>query len=184
MPCGSTRRIPIHLAIPGQRRGACISASTAGLHWDHQNNQCVAIGQFLPGVAVDMSKPYWRVYGGLQEQRQVGRSPSHAQCGWHHRLQTGSAFCGNGWLPLPGRPDGIANIVYAEGQYGLFRRHWQRHHRGASNHSSAANGAGQGEYRFNWSSPILLSPHDPKVVYFGGNFLFRSPNRGDRWEIN
>lgn len=37
-------------------------------------------------------------------------------------------------------------------------------------------------YRFNWNSPLLLSPHDPKTLYFGGNFLFRSTNRGDRWE--
>ncbi|MBI3409260.1 MAG: hypothetical protein HY040_13010 [Planctomycetes bacterium] len=38
-------------------------------------------------------------------------------------------------------------------------------------------------FRFNWSSPLLLSPHDAKTVYFGGNHLFRSFNRGDVWTI-
>ena len=38
-------------------------------------------------------------------------------------------------------------------------------------------------FRFNWSSPLILSPHDSQVVYFGGNHLFRSTDRGDTWTI-
>ncbi len=37
-------------------------------------------------------------------------------------------------------------------------------------------------YRFNWNSPIQLSPHNRNVVYFGGNFLFKTTNRGKSWE--
>ena len=37
------------------------------------------------------------------------------------------------------------------------------------------------QYRFNWSTPILLSPHNPRVVYVGGNKLFKSLDRGDTW---
>ena len=33
--------------------------------------------------------------------------------------------------------------------------------------------------RFNWNTPILLSPHDPKTLFFGGNVVFKSANRGD-----
>src|SRR5829696_692270 len=36
-------------------------------------------------------------------------------------------------------------------------------------------------YRFYWNAPIHLSPHNPRVVYFGGNKLFRSMDRGDTW---
>lgn len=40
----------------------------------------------------------------------------------------------------------------------------------------------QGEqYRFNWSTPIVLSPHNPRVVYVGANKLFKSLDRGDTW---
>lgn len=38
------------------------------------------------------------------------------------------------------------------------------------------------KYRFNWDAPILVSPHDPKVVYFGGNVLFRSADYGQSWQ--
>ena len=37
-------------------------------------------------------------------------------------------------------------------------------------------------YRFNWNSPIQISPHNRNVVYFGGNFLFKTTDRGKSWE--
>jgi photosystem II stability/assembly factor-like uncharacterized protein len=37
-------------------------------------------------------------------------------------------------------------------------------------------------YRFNWNAPILLSPHNNKVVYFGGNYLFKTTDRGRSWD--
>ncbi len=40
-----------------------------------------------------------------------------------------------------------------------------------------------GVFRFNWSTPIVLSPHNPRTVYLGGNHLFRSLDRGDHWMI-
>jgi len=39
------------------------------------------------------------------------------------------------------------------------------------------------KYRFNWNSPIVLSPQNPGVVYFGGNVVFRSTNYGQSWEV-
>ncbi len=39
------------------------------------------------------------------------------------------------------------------------------------------------QFRFNWSSPLVMSPHDPKVIYFGGNHLFESRDRGESWRI-
>lgn len=38
-------------------------------------------------------------------------------------------------------------------------------------------------YRFNWNAPIVASPHDPGVVYFAGNVVFRSEDFGDSWEV-
>lgn len=42
---------------------------------------------------------------------------------------------------------------------------------------------GRSSFRFNWSSPILISPHNPHIIYFGGNHLFKSIDRGDHWKI-
>jgi photosystem II stability/assembly factor-like uncharacterized protein len=39
------------------------------------------------------------------------------------------------------------------------------------------------ELRFNWNSPMLISPHNPRTLYYGGNHLFRSVDRGDTWQI-
>ncbi len=38
-------------------------------------------------------------------------------------------------------------------------------------------------FRFNWSTPIVMSPHNPQTIYVGGQFLFKSVNRGDTWSI-
>ncbi|MAG57681.1 MAG: hypothetical protein CMJ83_15430 [Planctomycetes bacterium] len=39
------------------------------------------------------------------------------------------------------------------------------------------------QFRFNWSSPLVLSPHNPRTVFFGSNYLFRSVDRGATWRI-
>ena len=38
-------------------------------------------------------------------------------------------------------------------------------------------------FRFNWNSPLTMSPSNPRVLYFGGNYLFKSVDRGDTWRI-
>ena len=40
---------------------------------------------------------------------------------------------------------------------------------------------GETRYRFDWNSPVLISPHDSTTIYYGGNRLFTSKNRGDVW---
>ena len=39
------------------------------------------------------------------------------------------------------------------------------------------------QFRFNWSSPLVMSPNNPNNIYFGGNHLFKSTDQGDSWEI-
>ena len=41
---------------------------------------------------------------------------------------------------------------------------------------------GEPPLRWNWDTPLVMSPHDPKIIYAAGNKLFRSPNRGLTWE--
>src|SRR5207247_8642939 len=41
--------------------------------------------------------------------------------------------------------------------------------------------AGEGKYRFQWTAPLVISPHDPHVLYIGGNVLFKSVNEGQSW---
>ena len=89
------------------------------------------------------------------------------------------------------------NIVYTHGFYGNFTRTDlnipapQRGRRGEGGEQPATPAGPQrtapirpkGEgLRAQWMAPIILSPHDPKTVYVGYQFVFRSTNRGDEWE--
>jgi hypothetical protein len=48
--------------------------------------------------------------------------------------------------------------------------------------SSSGEGADAVKYRFNWTAPIVLSPHDPNVLYQTGNRVFRSRDEGASWD--
>src|SRR5439155_1182224 len=41
--------------------------------------------------------------------------------------------------------------------------------------------AGEGKYRFQWTAPLLISPHDAHVLYTGANVPFKSTNEGQSW---
>ena len=53
--------------------------------------------------------------------------------------------------------------------------------RGGAAPPNVVNGQPGESYRFNWNTPILLSPHNPRTIWMGGNRLFRSDNQGDLW---
>src|SRR6185436_3833715 len=52
---------------------------------------------------------------------------------------------------------------------------------GAAAAPNVVNARAGEAYRFNWNTPILLSPHNPSTIWMGGNRLFRSDNQGDEW---
>ncbi len=49
--------------------------------------------------------------------------------------------------------------------------------------SPDGHAAAEGKYRFQWTAPVLISPHDPHVLYAGGNVLFKSVNEGQSWTV-
>ncbi len=72
------------------------------------------------------------------------------------------------------------DTIYAESQNGyLFRLNLKT---GESKSIRPEPEAPEEIYRFNWNCPIHISPHDPKTIYYGGNKLFISHDRGDSWE--
>jgi photosystem II stability/assembly factor-like uncharacterized protein len=154
--------------------GAYISADR-GAHWDHFRN--LPISQFY-GVGVDRSKPY-RVFGGLQDNGTwVGPSRTKFRDG------IGPAdwikiMAADGFQVAPDPTD--SDTVYAEWQYGRFRRVTISTKKEKDIQPKPPQGASG--YRFNWNAPMLISPHDARTVYYGGDHLFRSRNRGDTWDV-
>ena len=71
------------------------------------------------------------------------------------------------------------NTIYAESQFGNLQRLDRA--TGARKTIKPRSQRGQPRLRFNWSSPLRVSPHNPFTVYFGSQYLHRSRNRGDRW---
>jgi photosystem II stability/assembly factor-like uncharacterized protein len=154
--------------------GGVYVSKDRGAHWEHFKN--LPIAQFY-GVGVDRSKPY-RVFGGLQDNG-TWWGPSRTK----NREGIGPAdwskiLGADGFQVAPDPND--KDTVFAEWQYGRFRRITLAD--GKEKDIQPRPPQGGPAYRFNWNAPMLLSPHDTKTVYYGGNHLFRSRNRGDTWE--
>ena len=144
----------------------------------------VDLSQFYH-IFVDDRDPYW-VCGGLQDNGNwCGPSKTRGSSILADEWYTVSGGDGFYTVPVPGRPW----LVYSNAQGGYFRitdtRSGQT--RSIEPHpwmvGSQGQNMGQARYRFNWDAPIVISPHDPAVVYWGGNVLFRSSDYGYSWDI-
>jgi photosystem II stability/assembly factor-like uncharacterized protein len=144
-----------------------------GRSWDFENQ--MALSQMY-SVDVDMRRPYF-IYGGSQDYCSwAGPSATRNQVGLKYadwfKVQTGDGF------QVRVDPNDY-NIIYAESQNGGLVRHDLHSGRNVSIKPRARTG--QPAYRFNWETPVLISSHDSKTLYMGGNFVFKSTNRGDAW---
>jgi photosystem II stability/assembly factor-like uncharacterized protein len=139
------------------------------------------IAQFYH-VSADTSEPY-RVMGAMQDLG-TASGPSNS-------LRRGGIAPGE-WYDVGGGEAGFAvavpgdpDIVYAGEYLGIITRF--DNHTGMDRNVSIypENGSGHGaedmKYRFQWTAPIAISPHDPNVVYHGGNVLFRTTDGGQTW---
>jgi photosystem II stability/assembly factor-like uncharacterized protein len=139
------------------------------------------ISQFYH-VSADDREPFW-VAGAMQDIG-TGQGPSDSLTrgglpnSFWHGVGGGEA----GWVVSdPSDP----NIVYAGEYLGYISRYDHRtgEERAVSAWPDNPSGFG-GEamrYRFQWTAPIAVSPHDPKVIYHAANVLFRSADGGQTW---
>ncbi|MBN2205766.1 MAG: hypothetical protein JW742_00035, partial [Candidatus Aminicenantes bacterium] len=129
-------------------------------------------------LGIDLRDPYW-VYCGLQDNGSWGAPSMSFDSSGISNDQWITVGGGDGFHVQPDPQD--PTIVYRNYQMNGLSRFNQTINQ-AKTIRPVAPLAGP-PYRFNWNAPILLSPHDPKTVYAGGNVLFRSRARGDAWEI-
>jgi photosystem II stability/assembly factor-like uncharacterized protein len=160
--------------------GGLYFSKTKGKSWEAIRR--MAIGQFY-GISVDMRKPY-RVYGGLQDNGSWGGPSATYNEGGIHLNDWFRIGGGDGFYTACDPDD--ADTVYCESQYGKPSRVNVKNagkggggKGGGGGKSIAVKGQGN---RWNWSSPLVLSPHDSKTILYGGNFLFKSTDRGDNWK--
>lgn len=147
-----------------------------GASWRHMANICVA--QFY-AVCYDMAYPY-HVYGGLQDNGSWGgpsRSRSNRGIGNYEWYNVGG---GDGFHVQVNWEDNVT--VYSESQGGNIQRYNKKTGQSSFIRGSLPRPAEGQRFRFNWSSPIVMSPHNPKVVWFAGNVLFKTVDGGDSWK--
>ena len=128
-------------------------------------------------VAVDDSKPFYKVYGGTQDNGSLG-GPSQT------RFEEG-ILNSDWWKTLgadghqsatePGNPD----ITYGEFQQGALWRIDQTTMETV--YIQPQQGPGEPHERVNWDAPILVSPHKPSRIYVASYRVWKSENRGDEW---
>jgi len=163
--------------VQGNDGGAIVSTN-GGRSW---SDLAQPTAQFYR-VALDQEFPY-NIYGAQQDNTTVKIAS---------RTLTGSIDSSDwypvgggesGWIaPYPKNPD----IVFAGSYDGLITRydHKTRQMRNVTIWPDNPMGAGAEamKYRFQWNFPLLFSPHDPDLLYAGGNVLFASRDQGQSWK--
>jgi len=168
---------PDHI-INGNDGGVNISYD-GGKNWTKCNTP--PLGQFYH-VAVDDHPDGYRVYGGLQDNG-TWRGPHDYEAGrgWMQRGEYPykSLFGGDGMqVQIDPRDHETCYVGYQYGNY--FRLNPEA---GETTYITPKHELGKRPFRWNWQSPILISPHQPDIVYMGSNHLHRSFNKGDNMEI-
>ena len=166
---------PGHL-INGNDGGVNITYDD-GENWIKNNS--TEVGQFY-AINVDYQKPY-NVYGGLQDNG-VWMGPHNAAV--NKRWNMTGQYPWKGILGGDGMEIQIdnrnPNIVFTGYQFGFYSR--LDLDSGKRKSIKPSHELGESPYRFNWQTPILLSPHNQDVLYLGSNFLHKSTDQGDNWE--
>jgi photosystem II stability/assembly factor-like uncharacterized protein len=152
--------------------GGLWRSEDGGSRWKHQMN--LPISQFYH-VSTDNSDPY-HVYGGLQDNSAWVGDSSYPGGVSNSRWE--NMYGGDGFWMFEDTSD--PNYIYAEAQGGEIGRinrytHETRGIKPLPNY-------GEKKLRFNWNTPIHMSPNEKGTIYIGSQFLFRSRDHGQTWD--
>ena len=170
--------------INGNDGGACVSFN-AGAAWSTIHNQPTA--EFYH-VTTDDRFPY-RVYGTQQDNTAISTPSrsSHEGILWNESYHVGSSESGH-IAVRPDNPDisysgAIGSSPGAGATLIRYDRNTEQSRLVTVWPDAMTWTQEERPYRFQWDFPIVLSPHDPNVLYSAGNVVFRSADEGTSWEV-
>ncbi len=140
--------------------------------WLHINN--MPVGQFYM-VNVDMETPY-NVYGGLQDNgvmKGSSRSVPNRTKQWER------IFGGDGMYVAPDPRN--SKLVYTGFQFGNYFK--LELDKSKTTRITPSHEIGEAPNRWNWCTPLMLSKHNPDIVYMASQRLYRSMNKAENWEV-
>ncbi len=165
---------PEHFIIGGD--GGIYESWDGGAHYDFKEN--LPVTQFYR-VMVDNTEPFYWVYGGTQDNNTLGGPSQNTS---RQGVSSGEwvvPIGGDGfWVAVdPENPD----IVYCEYQYGNMFRYDRKS--GEVVYIKPTPRKGEKTYKWNWDTPLIISPHSHKRLYTAANKVFRSDDYGNSWEV-
>ncbi|HEX8315953.1 MAG TPA: hypothetical protein VF609_13220, partial [Flavisolibacter sp.] len=174
------------LWVNPNRDSHLINGNDGGVNITYDNGEAwfkantPAVGQYY-AVTVDNARPY-NVYGGLQDNGVwylPSQNPRNSFAGSGLGLSDESVKNIGGGDGMQVQVDQRDNTTtYYGSQFGNYAR-TNRVNREGTKRITPRHELGEKPLRFNWQSPILLSPHNNDILYFGSHRFHRSFNQGD-----
>jgi photosystem II stability/assembly factor-like uncharacterized protein len=152
--------------------GGLWRSEEGGTRWKHQLN--LPVSQFYH-VSVDNANPY-HVYGGLQDNSSWVGDSSYPGGVTNSRWE--NIYNGDGFWVFEDTSD--PDYIYAEYQGGTIGR--VNRHTLETRPIQPLPNYNEKKLRFNWNTPIHMSPNEKGTIYMGAEFLFRSRDHGQSWE--
>jgi photosystem II stability/assembly factor-like uncharacterized protein len=155
--------------------GGMYQSFDRGATWQFVAN--LPVTQFYKVDVAQSESPFYLICGGTQDNNTL--------CGPSATRNSHGATNGDWFITVGG--DGFQaridpedpNIIYSQSQHGELVRYDRQS--GERVEIQPQPGRGEPALRWHWDSPLMVSPHSARRIYFGSQRLFRSDDRGDSW---